>query len=106
MSKGTILEISNKISSERDALANPLRVMILAIIVNKGNISWTELNTDLEKIAQKRFNSNSVNFHLSRLVEANLVKKIDHRYKSTVAPEKIDSDFVNLVSKLNKEISQ
>lgn len=106
MSKETILEMSNRISSERDALANPLRVMILAIIASKGNISWTELNTDLERVTKKRFNSNSVNFHLSRLVEANFVKKTDHRYKSMVAPQKINGDFADLVSRLGKEVSQ
>ena len=102
--KETVLDISNRISSERDALANPLRVIILAIIMASKNISWTELNANLEKITEKRLNSNSVNFHLSRLVKAGLVSKTDHRYKPTVAPQKINEDFANLVSKLNKEV--
>jgi DNA-binding transcriptional ArsR family regulator len=58
-----------------EVLSHPLRLFVLERIKKKGEATWTELQKDLEDYAEKRLNPNSINFHLTRLIDAELVEK-------------------------------
>jgi DNA-binding transcriptional ArsR family regulator len=58
-----------------EVLSHPLRLFILERIRKKGEATWTELQKELEDYAEKHLNPNSINFHLTRLIDAGLIKK-------------------------------
>lgn len=68
-----------------EVLSHPLRLFILEYIKKKKGATWSELQKVLEDYAEKRLNPNSINFHLTRLIEAGLIRKegVEQRYVLT-----------------------
>ncbi|MCD6511618.1 MAG: helix-turn-helix transcriptional regulator [Thaumarchaeota archaeon] len=61
-------------------LGHPIRLKIVSILMDHEGASWTDIVKELEKIAG-RLNPNTVNFHLSKLIEGGIVeKKGDDQY--------------------------
>jgi DNA-binding PadR family transcriptional regulator len=64
-------------AKRHEILSHEYRIFVMKFLSNKKESTWTELVRELEKFAMKRLNPNSINFHLSRLVDAGYIKKID-----------------------------
>jgi DNA-binding transcriptional ArsR family regulator len=68
-----VAEISN-------LLGHPIRLIIVDIIEKKEGANWTEILNNLEEIIGKRLNPNTINFHLSKLVEGGIIEKKEGRF--------------------------
>ena len=75
MSKGIEEAAPERIASRFEALSNPIRVMIVQLLLER-QASWNELKKRLEERGLGRINPNSLSFHLSRLIEAGFVEKL------------------------------
>lgn len=69
------IKLATEWAKENEALSNPFRALVLAIIVSKNSASWNDIKTTLEKLWGD-FNPNTLVFHLNRLAEAGLVEKV------------------------------
>jgi DNA-binding transcriptional ArsR family regulator len=64
-------------SKRCETFANPLRTFIALLILVKGEISWSDLKSLLKKFIGNDINPNTLSFHLSRLIEAGFLDKVD-----------------------------
>jgi DNA-binding transcriptional ArsR family regulator len=57
-----------------DLLGHPIRLKIIAILMDNDGASWSDIVGELEKV-MGRLNPNTVNFHLSKLISGGIVEK-------------------------------
>lgn len=73
-------------AQEHELLSHPMRLFILDYVKKNRSFTWTEVQTELDRDAKRRLNPNTINFHLTRLVEAGFLVKQeseDQRYIGT-----------------------
>ncbi len=96
----------NLIVRESSALANSIRVMILAVVAFKGEASWHEIRDFVEGFVGD-VNPNTLAFHINRLAEAGYIARVGPRrspkYLAKVIPERITSLFKYLKAILEEE---
>lgn len=84
-----------------DIFSNPIRSLIALTIHQIKEASWAEIKNNIEKITGP-INPNTLSFHLTRLIESKLVKKIgtteQPRYVST------DKNDEEILVKLGSEL--
>lgn len=70
-----------------EILGNPLRATIILIVATEEETSWSDLKDRLQKLLGGNVNPNTLSFHIGRLMDVDLLKKIDiedrPRYKIT-----------------------
>lgn len=69
-------ELLAKASKKCEIFSNPLRSFIVTFIALRGEVTWTELKSALEKWAG-RVNPNTLSFHLGELTNAGFIEKVD-----------------------------
>jgi DNA-binding transcriptional ArsR family regulator len=62
------------ITKKYEALANPVRIHILSIIIALGEATWSEIKAIFESIHGKT-NPNTLAFHIKKLVDCGLILK-------------------------------
>ena len=70
-----IKQRAEKISRKNDTFSNPIRVLIISVVLAKEEISWSQLKEYLEKIISIGVNPNTLSFHLAKLVEMGYLEK-------------------------------
>ena len=75
MSAIELRNILEKVGKKHEILANPYRLLILAILYSHKEISWSRLVEFIEEVLKLKVNPNAINFHLTRLIEAELLTK-------------------------------
>ncbi len=81
-SEREIISIIERKASEYSVYAlfsNPLRLLILKIIKDRGRASWNDIYYEVEKITGNRVNPNAINFHLTKLIKANIITKTESK---------------------------
>ena len=71
----TIEQIVAERSKHCEVFGNPLRTFIALFVVAKGEASWSELKSVLEKRSGS-INPNTLSFHIGKLIETGFLKKI------------------------------
>ena len=62
-------------SKHCEVFSNPLRTFIALFVVAKGEASWSELKSVLEKRSGS-INPNTLSFHIGKLIETDFLKKV------------------------------
>jgi len=70
-----VIELATKWARENEAISNPFRALVLAIVVSGKSTTWSDIKNMLEKLWGE-FNPNTLAFHLNRLIEAGFVEKV------------------------------
>jgi DNA-binding transcriptional ArsR family regulator len=70
-----IKQLADKISKKNEAFSNPIRILILAIILANQQASWSQLKEKIEKIVDSGINPNTLTFHLAKLVDLAYLEK-------------------------------
>ncbi len=65
----------NKVAAIINLLGHPVRLSIIQILYNQNGASWSQLTEWLEKNLGIQLNPNTINFHLTKLVQGKLVEK-------------------------------
>lgn len=68
------------VSSTAFLLSHPLRIRIIEFLNIHKTATWKEIIEDLENIFG-RLNPNTINFHLTMLVNKKIVEKEEEKYK-------------------------
>lgn len=63
-------------SKKCEVFSNPLRSFIVVFIAAKGEVTWSELKSTLEKWAGP-INPNTLSFHIGKLIDAGFVDKVN-----------------------------
>ena len=96
----------DEISKKCEIFSNPMRVLIVADIIAEKETNWSQLKQNIEKMTGSSINPNTLSFHVSKLVEANYLKKVGtaeqpvYNISNDNLPEinsYIGSSFVNIV---------
>lgn len=71
MSNNQDTDITNSIVNidKIRALGNSVRFKILKMLIDKGALSWTEIQNNL------KMNPNTINFHLTKLIHNDFIKR-------------------------------
>ena len=94
----TIPQILEEISDRHETLANPMRILILSVIVANGSASWTEISNQLEKVLGRDVNPNSVSFHLKRLTDSGLIVASGSTYKPSQEASGVGKELAELIN--------
>lgn len=70
-----IKQLADKISRKNEVFSNPIRILIIAIVLAKEAANWTQLKESIEKIVDIGINPNTLSFHLAKLVELGYLEK-------------------------------
>jgi len=70
-----IKQLAESVSKKNEAFSNPLRVLVVSVILAKKEIGWSQLKETLEKIISIGVNPNTLSFHLAKLVEMKYIEK-------------------------------
>jgi len=62
-------------AKDYEVLSHEFRLFVLKMLKEHDESTWTDITEALEKYSKRRLNPNSVNFHLSRLIESGFIKK-------------------------------
>ena len=104
MSDIELRDVLEKVSRKHEILANPYRLLILAILYSHKEISWSRLVEFIEEVLKLKVNPNAINFHLTRLIEAELLTKSILRrntiYKVTPRIEEFKGDLEEIIKLL------
>jgi len=76
----------NLVTDQLMLLSHPIRLRILRLLA-ESDASWSELDRELEKI-WGRLNPNTLNFHLTKLVNGGFVEKRGERFALTEKAKK------------------
>lgn len=95
-----------------EILGNPLRATIILIVAAKEETTWSDLKDSLQKLSGGGVNPNTLSFHIGRLMDTDLLKKIDiegqPRYRITedgsIAIEKMFGQ--DLINRTKEEIAK
>lgn len=84
------------------ALANPYRVLILAVVAARVDASWSEVKTALEALLGP-VNPNTLAFHINQLVSAGYLERFgpqrSPRYRAKEVPREIEELLKNFRSR-------
>jgi DNA-binding HxlR family transcriptional regulator len=75
LDKRVLLSEITRIADKYDALAHGLRILILVILLARGRRSWDELKKEVEDLIESPINSNTLSFHLKRLIQSGFVER-------------------------------
>jgi DNA-binding HxlR family transcriptional regulator len=75
LDKRVLLSEITRIADKYDALAHGLRILILVILLARGRRSWDELRREIEDLIESPISSNTLSFHLKRLIRSGLVER-------------------------------
>lgn len=86
-----IKQLADKISKKNEAFSNPIRILIVAIILATEEASWSQLKEKIEKIIDIGINPNTLTFHLAKLVGLEYLEKAGTKEQPTykIAKEKV-----------------
>jgi DNA-binding transcriptional ArsR family regulator len=70
-----IKQRADRISKKNESFSNPMRVLVVSIVLAKEEISWSQLKEILEKIVEIGVNPNTLSFHITKLVELGYLEK-------------------------------
>lgn len=88
----TKITIYDSVSSTAFLLSHPLRLRIIEFLNTHKTATWKEIIEDLENIFG-RLNPNTINFHLTMLVNKKIIEKKEEKYRL------INSELVNSLIK-------
>ncbi len=97
------MPILGSISSKFEVLSNPLRLLILAIIVVREEATWSDITKSLGGFLEKDVNPNSISFHLKKLQEADYVQMSGSRYKPGQQVPEILNELQPLIDTMRSE---
>jgi len=69
----SLMDLVKKITSRHEVMTNEVRVLILALLDVFGEMSWSSLKEQLEKVLGVPVNPNLLAFHLRRLLGGNYI---------------------------------
>lgn len=106
----TIEKLLTEASEKCEIFSNPLRSLIVSIVIVKSEVTWSELKRDLEKLVGS-INPNTLSFHIGKLIDAGFLDKAgtkeQPRYK--IIAQKIPEIEVtigkNLIQKIGEKFS-
>lgn len=70
-----IKQLAEKASKKNETFSNPLRVLMVSVILVKEETSWSQLKEILEKIIDTGVNPNTLSFHIAKLVQMSYLEK-------------------------------
>ncbi|MEM0196187.1 MAG: winged helix-turn-helix domain-containing protein [Sulfolobales archaeon] len=83
--------MAESVARKYEPFSHPLRVLILALLLAHGRLSWTALMKELGKLVGP-LNPNTLAFHLKKLVESGYVVKsggVEELYYEVSEPERL-----------------
>ncbi|MCP8316665.1 MAG: hypothetical protein H3Z52_10570 [archaeon] len=100
----TVVNLLNEIYHKHEVLSNPLRTLILTIVLAQNEVSWNDVVGNLESVMKRRFNPNSISFHLKRLIDGGFVEKSGTVYIPGPKAIEVQGELEKLTVELRKEI--
>lgn len=100
---GRILDLCREVAREHEALSNEYRVLILALLLDMGRASWTELKRRMERILGYQLNPNFLAFHIRRLVTAGLVRR-EEAGREVVYTPSIPEEYKQVLERVLREV--
>jgi DNA-binding transcriptional ArsR family regulator len=91
-----IMEMIDNVSKRYEMFSNPLRILILSIILAKEEINWTALKENIEKLTETTINPNTLAFHLGKLVETGYLLKAGTTEQPVYKIDPKQSSSINL----------
>jgi len=101
-----IESLIENIVKKHEALANPIRVHILSIIISLEKASWSEIKEILESIYGK-VNPNTLAFHIKKLVDCGFISKegsLESPIYTAKIPDNLRRELEEIVSFYKKLI--
>ena len=77
MSRGALFKEIERLSEKHEALSSETRLLILTLLSALNEATWSQLKTSMEKALGRRVNPNVLAFHLRKLLEAGLAKRVE-----------------------------
>jgi DNA-binding transcriptional ArsR family regulator len=102
-----IQELATKVSQKCEVFSNPIRSLIVSLVVVKNGITWTELRQNLEELVGE-INPNTLSFHIGKLVDAGLLVKAGTRLqpKYKIPEERVEEAKRTIGQALIKEVER
>jgi DNA-binding transcriptional ArsR family regulator len=90
----TIKKQVESISKKYEIFSNPIRILIISVVLAEGETNWSRLKENIEKIIGSSLNPNTLGFHVGKLVEASFIEKTGTREQTVYKIAEINASDI------------